>query len=51
MVSFKYDLLCVDGLLRKWSTNLDIFSVGQLFADTMGRKYMFSVLHSEVITW
>ena len=36
VVSFPYDLLCVEGGLRKWSTNLDIFSVGHPLIDTMG---------------
>ena len=35
VVSFTYNLLCVDRVLRKWSIDLDILSVGQPIADTI----------------
>ena len=34
--SFTYDLLCVEGGLRKGSTKLEMFSVGHPLADTIG---------------
>ncbi len=36
MVSFTYDFSEKVVGLRKWSTNCEIFSVGEPFADTIG---------------